>query len=637
MKFGSIPSEDLAMKDYPLDTAAGAVVLGDFGKLEFMFKEDDINYRFHRHKRIKILKRADFDQGDILIPYYSKGGQEDVKGLKVFVFSPDGKKVEVAKSEVFDEEVNRSWSQKRFSCPNVQEGSVIEYEYDIQSEAIFQLPEWYFQEDIPVRWSELRYEIPEWYDYVYLTQGRVPDISESNMVVNTFHVSANFEAGGTTMRVNCNKFRYVMKDVPALQEESFITTMDDYYARIRFQLSVIKYPRSGEQLILSSWSKVAEELMNDEDFGMQFTKPKNYDKAWAAAQPALAGAATPEEKLAKLYEFILANVSHEKGTSYSVRKSLNDCFEKKRAFGSEMNLLMVALLREAGITAHPVLLSTRTHGKMTVIYPILDQFDHVMALAEIGDKRILLDLANPNRPPGYPALNSLNTHGWVVKRGTSEWMEINPPSGSDTWLMNFTLDATGRLKGSISMSCDGYSAVDRREQLDEKPAGDDLKASLSKLFPDARIDSIRFENKDNLAKPLKALVVCELANAASVANDFIYLTPAMLTEYAENPFKSEKRTYPVDIPHPFKEQIILNLTLPEGYVVEDLPEPVKLVMQGEGGRFHFQLTQKGNQVQVVSNLQVSRLRFEVEEYETLRGFFSMVAEKLGGQIVLKKS
>ena len=124
MKFGKIPKEELAMTTYDLDSSAAAVILGDYGYLEIVFLNEDIGYRFTRHRRIKILNRAGFEKGNISIPYYSKGRQEKVNSIKVRVFAPDGTKSEVAKSEIFDEEVNKYWSRKRFTCPNLQVGSV---------------------------------------------------------------------------------------------------------------------------------------------------------------------------------------------------------------------------------------------------------------------------------------------------------------------------------------------------------------------------------------------------------------------------------------------------------------------------------------------------------------------------------
>ena len=635
MKFGKVPQEDLDMKVYEPDTSAAAVVLGDFGQVAFQFKENDVLYRFSRHKRIKILKRSGFDQGDIIIPFYSKGKMEDIRGLKVSVITPDGAETDVSKGEIFEEKVNEYWSRKRFSCPNLTEGAIIDYRYDIISTAIFQLPDWYFQEDIPVRWSELRLEIPEWYDYVFISQGRPVDIKEQDTGAENFYVQGGFGNSGA-VSAKIAKARFVMKDVPALKAESFITTMDDYYARIRFQLSLIKYPNSSPKPIMSSWQKVAEDLWKEESFGLQLSKNRNYNKAWEAVQPQLTGVATDEEKIAVIYQYLTSNLTREDGSGVYVRKDLNDCFEKKSARGHEMNLLMIALLNEAGISARPVLVSTRSHGRPMPLYPLMDQFDHVMALVSLGEKNTLLDVANPFRPMGYPAVNSLNSQAWIADKTAPQWIDVLPPSGSDTYLFQLTLTENGALDGQFTMSCDGYSAVNEREQLHDSPAGDYLKKSFAEKFPDSKLDSLSFENQEDLAKPFKAKAFCHLPDRAQISGDFIYLSPSLMSAFNENPFKLEQRTYPVDIPYPLKERIIVNLDLPAGYVVEELPEPVKISLPGDAGMFHYQLSENSGKLQLISSLQINDTRFEPEEYGALRNFFSMVEEKLGEQVVLKR-
>ena len=154
MKFGKIPEADLAMTSCTSDSTAAAMVLGDYGWLRFDVRTEDIRYVLSRHKRIKIFHRSGYEKGDINIPFYSADQLQKVYGLKATVYNPDGSKASVGKKEFFTEKVNKNWSQVRFSCPNLQEGSVLEYKYELSSKYFFELPEWYFQDDIPVRTSE---------------------------------------------------------------------------------------------------------------------------------------------------------------------------------------------------------------------------------------------------------------------------------------------------------------------------------------------------------------------------------------------------------------------------------------------------------------------------------------------------
>jgi hypothetical protein len=638
MKYGKVPAEDLAMTVYPLDTSAAAVVLWDFGETSFdIGNSGHWEVYFKRHKRIKILKRSGFGQGDIAIPFYSSDNFENIRDKKAQVVSPSGEVVEIPKNEFFVEKVDERFSRLRFSCPNLQVGSVIEYIYELVSKGIFSLPEWYFQEEIPVRWSELRLQIPEYFHYVFLSQGGAYDISEHTFTNDAIHLPAdNYQlARDASVKVNINRF--VRKDMPALKEESFITTMDDYYARMRMQLSRIQYPGAVGEEIMTTWPKLAEELMERKDFGAQISKKGNFKKAWEAVSPRLAGGISQTEKAHAIYQFVNENINSEGLGGVMARGSLDDCFEKKSGRQNEMNLLMIALLREAGIESYPLLVSTRGHGRTFELYPFIEQFNHLLAFAVVDGNELLLDAGEPFRPMGYPDVASLNGSGWLVDKEKSEWVKVPPVQSSETFFLNMALDETGGLSGTVIQSSDGYSAAYEREQLHNQPDGSHFKAFILESYPDALVDSLLFEKQADLDKALRATAKCSLPNMAMVNGDFIYLAPALFSSFKENPLKLENRIYPVDYPYPYKERIVFNLSLPEGYIVEEMPEPMNIVLPNDGGSFKFQMSDQGANLQMVSTVQINQLHYEPTEYASLRNFFSLLSAKMGEQLVLKKA
>lgn len=633
MKFGKIPKEDLEMKVYAPDTSAAAVVLCDFGTVTFEFTDDKAGNVLTRHKRIKILRRAGFDYGNVEIPYYTSFMK--VKRLEAQVFAPDGKETEVAKKDIFEEKINENWSRYRFAFPNLQEGCVVEYKYELETKDIFRLPEWYFQGEIPVRWSELRLTIPVWYQYVSITNGRRPDIVETNLDRESVVFSSGSNSGGGMVQVS--RVRLAMKELPALLEEAEITTMDDYYARVRFQLKSVQYPEEAAEPVMGTWPQVAAKLLEDEDFGKQFTQKSKYKKAWATAQPKLTGITTPEEKMQALYKFVQTSIEREDGyPTFYARENLDDLFDKKSASGSEMNLLLVALLREAGLQAHPVLISTRDHGQPITEYPVLDQFNHLLVSVEIGEKRTLLDAGNTFRPPGLIAINSLNREGWKVHATRPEWIPLEPSVASETYYGTFELDEEGTLKGKIQVGDEGYSAMGRRSQYYEKPPAEYWKAEIQARYPDASLDSVTVENKDDLTQQLRGKFDLTVPSYAQISGDFIYVNPTFFSEYYENRFKLERRIYPVDMAFPFKERVVCELTVPPGYKVESLPESTRLTLDNNGGRFQYVIQNNGEKITLNAVANVTQLHFEPEEYDALRSFFGMIAEKYGEMIVLKK-
>src|SRR5690606_36144933 len=116
VKWGKVSEEELAMTVYETETAAAALVLCNYGELRFNLIKGDIRYDFEQHKRIKILKRAGFDEGDVAIPFHKN---EAIRNLQVQVFTPDGEKYSLKNSDIFEEKVNDNWSMMKFSATNL--------------------------------------------------------------------------------------------------------------------------------------------------------------------------------------------------------------------------------------------------------------------------------------------------------------------------------------------------------------------------------------------------------------------------------------------------------------------------------------------------------------------------------------
>ena len=113
------------------------------------------------------------------IRLYTNGeAEEELENLKAVTYNlENGKVVETKleiKSAVFKDKINKNLVIKKFTFPNIKEGSIIEYEYTLKSDFIFNLQPWEFQGEYPRLWSEYNVAMPSFYNYVTLTQGYHP-------------------------------------------------------------------------------------------------------------------------------------------------------------------------------------------------------------------------------------------------------------------------------------------------------------------------------------------------------------------------------------------------------------------------------------------------------------------------------
>ena len=98
----------------------------------------------------------------------------------------------------------------------------------------------------------------------------------------------------------------------------------------------------------------------------------------------------------------------------------------------------------------------------------------------------------------------------------------------------------------------------------------------------------------------------------------------------------EKREYPVDYGSPSERIYICKISIPEGYVVDELPKSVIVKMANNSAKYMYNVTQTGNAISLTSNLQINSSLFSQEEYPHLREFYTQLVAKQAEQIVLRK-
>jgi hypothetical protein len=331
IKFGKITAEDFKQNVYSLDSSASAVVIADIGSTEMIGNnKGGFSLEFKKYRRAHILNKNGYDIADVQIGIYTNGSaEEELKSLKAVTYNlENGKVVETkleTKSAVFKDKINKNLVIKKFTFPNIKEGSIIEFEYKLESDFTFNLQPWDFQGEYPCLWSEYNVTIPEFYYYVTLTQGYQPFyIQDRKDRRDNFTVTDNNTAGASdrsNFTAGVTDFRWVMKDVPALKEESYTSTINNHLSRIQFQLAELRHPFIPKN-IMGTWQQACTELLKDEDFGYSL----NRDNGWLndVMEEATRGAKTNLEKAKNIFAYVRDNMTC---TNYS-RKYLDKPLKK---------------------------------------------------------------------------------------------------------------------------------------------------------------------------------------------------------------------------------------------------------------------------------------------------------------------
>ncbi|HMK20195.1 MAG TPA: transglutaminase domain-containing protein [Chitinophagaceae bacterium] len=641
VKFGKISAEDFKTSVYSVDSNAAAVVIADIGTSTITGNVKGwFSIEFKHFKRIHILKKSSYELADVAIELYTNGrSEEELQGLKAYTYNlENGKIVEtkLEKSGVFQDKLSKNHLTKKFTFPAIKEGSIIEYEYTIHSDFIFNLQPWQFQGSYPRLWSEYNVSIPEFLYYVFLSQGNQYNSSKTTKDKHEkFRVIDGGGAGASEtyeFEADVTDYRMVMKNVPALKEESFTSTLDNHIAKIDFQLAAYRQPLVPRDY-MGNWMDVTKELLKDENFGLQLSR----DNGWISDELKIAmnGASSDPEKAKNIYSYLQNNFTCTSYGRLYTDQPLKNILKEKKGSEVEINLLLVAMLRKAGLPADPLMLSTKSHGYALSVYPIMDKFNYVVCRTAIGGKTFYLDASRPRLGFGRLTWECYNGHARVINPEATS-LEFSSDSLNEkktTSLMLFS-DEKGEISGRMQQIPGYYESYSLRSRIKEKGVEELFKDIKKDFGTDADISNTRIDSVEKYDQPLQLNYDVKL-NLEK--DDIIYLNPMFGEGYKENPFKSATRTYPVEMPYAFDEVFVLTTDVPAGYEVDELPKSIKVNFDEEGKSFfEYIISQSGGVISFRSRIKLTRSYYLPDEYEILREFFNLIVSKHSEQIVFKK-
>ncbi|HEY0750922.1 MAG TPA: DUF3858 domain-containing protein, partial [Chitinophagaceae bacterium] len=318
-----------------------------------------------------------------------------------------------------------------------------------------------------------------------------------------------------------------------------------------------------------------------------------------------------------------------------ITQPLRQILKAKSGKSNEINLLLVAMLRYAGIEADPVILSLKPFGFTHAVYPMMNRFNYVVALVKIDGKQAFLDASRPTLGFGRLLPDCYNGHARVVNNEATQLnMSADNVAEKSITAVFITTNDKGNWIGNMNMTPGYYDSYNTRKELQTK-GKDKFFADLKKDFGmDIEIENTQIDSMGRFEEPLSIKFDFKM----NMDNeDLIYINPMFSEGWKENPFKSAERNYPVEMPYAMDETFVATIQIPEGYTVDELPKGMKLKFNEAGdGMFEYLIAKSGNSVSLRSRIQLARANFLPEEYEILRQFFGMIVAKQKEQIVLKK-
>ena len=630
IRFGEVAVADFAAT--PGEAGADAIILADIGSTSLEGYEEGFRIVYTRFRRIRILRPQWLRSNATVTLDFSKedNNSSRIKSLRANTYNlENGKVVRTPweRKDHFSDKQSDDEVEEKFTFPNVKVGSIVEYTYSIKSSDFYELHSWYFQGEYPTRYSEYTVRIPELFNYVSLTRGKKPDttlVSEAP--------ERTFVVGRVWFSTHIQSTTWIMKDVPAIQDAPYISTLKNYRSSIKFQCSTMPISAGRATNILGDWQTASDRLLDNDRFGKAIAgKPEWLTKE---VNTLTTGVGDTLEKARRIYAFIRDHFTvGGLGVMLWSGEGLEDVYKQRKGSVPALNLLLIAMLRAANIDADPVILSTRDHGLTNSAYPIVDQYNYLVAKAGIAGVSYYLDATDRRQGFGHLPLYCYNGHARVITKSNYP-VYLEPDSLQETSMTTvFIVNDSDRLDGTYTLTPGYFESFDIRNELAQTNVKGFL-AEKAKSFPtDIKLDtSADVESLEQLDKPLSLRYGIKM----ELKDEHLYLNPMLGTAIQTNPFAAEERLFPVEMPYRTDDTYVLNMEIPKGYSVEELPKSARVNLNEGDGSYEYIIAQAGDHLQLKSRLVLKKAIFGPEDYATLREFYAFIVKKQGETIVFKR-
>lgn len=647
LELGKVSMAELQEKKHPKDSSAVAAIV---------FKKGETRYSFSQAQgfvmitevttRIKIYKKEGYDWANQEVSYYLDGNlKEEVSFSDAITYNLVDGKIEKTKLKgdgEFSEKTNKYWGQKKISMPNIKAGSVIEFKYTMKSPSYGKIRDWDFQTSIPVNHSEFITNIPEYFEYRTNQKGFVfPKVSvEKNQKSVNYSYKAEMSESGNVFNPSSREkldfsetqTTYIAQNIPAMKEEGYVNNIKNYTSSVSYELSSIKFPNQLYENFATDWETVTKKIYKFDSFGPELEKKGYFENEIDAL---MKETKTQNELIYSIFNYIKSSVKWNGSFGFSCDEGVKKAYKDKTGNVAEINLMLTAMLRFAGITANPVLVSTRSNG--IPLFPSIDAFNYVITAVEVQDKIVLLDATEPYSLPNILPLRDLNWSGRLIRKdGTSTQVDLTPKTLSkEVKYLNITLKNDGTAAGKVRNQFFDYEAFLFRKAF-LATNNDTYLEELENQNNNIEISDYVRDNDFDLSKPIVETYAFKSNKEVEIIGDKIYFSPLFFFATKQNPFKQETREYPVDFYYPTETKFNISIEIPDGYAIESMPKGVNAISGDDIGTFKYTIANTDNKIQVLFSSTLNTAIVPADLYDVLKAFYQQMIDKQNEKIVLKK-
>jgi Domain of Unknown Function with PDB structure (DUF3857)/Transglutaminase-like superfamily len=377
----------------------------------------------------------------------------------------------------------------------------------------------------------------------------------------------------------------------------------------------------------------------------------------AKAQQLVSGAPDFYAKLKGITEYIQKNIEYfvvERGIGGWQSHYANDIFHNRYGDCKDKTTLLISMLQAAGIQAFYVPVDDRRG----VIDPDAPSFygDHMItaikipaevkdprlmaiATAKDGTRYLIFDPTNERTPVGNLPEYEQGSYGLLAAGDASQVIALPvlaPEANGEELKGTFTLAADGALSGTVQRMSIGPAGADVRGMLkatDEKQRRESLEKEVAADLPGVSLSSFEFKEPPDLEKPLELNLNVTAPRYAKQAGPLVLVRARVMGDRSR-PFDDKQRKVPINLNASGRWHDSFDITLPEGYAVDELPDSVSVDM--DFASYHSSATAKGNVLHYERELVVRQVEMPATRAADYRKFEGAITQDELGSAVLKR-
>lgn len=625
-KMGNPTMEEMNMTECDYDKEANAVVLYEDFDVQIV-STIGLKLKMVYKRRIKILKEDGLDYANVKLTLRDSerggGDRDQLQGLKAFSYNLEGGKIQKTKMSgdmVSKKRLNGSFVSTEFTIPQAKVGSVIEYQYEIMRDALFDLPTWIAQSTCPVNYAHFRIALPDEFTYrvnqtgsVLLTANRD---EEANTILGTRDVIYDFTGS----------------NLPALPKDNeYIYCPRDFATKVTCELQNINIPGYVYKDYTTSQADVNDMLLKSEMFGGRLKQKNPFKEEVAAAS--IASLPTAMEKAAACAQLLKKHLRWNK--EYALTgNSQSKVAKEGTGDNADLNFILISMLKDAGVEASPVVMSRRSRGRLPYM-PSIDALNtFVIVFADEEGKLHYYDASAEN---GYiDALpTDLNVDRAILLKQDGSYSPVSLQDNikrREIIMIDASLSADGLVSGNISRSYRDNAALRFRNAWEAK---NDSAAFVADIAAGNNIDITEYETQ---GREEFSPMVTENYNFSRQldAGDKYYISPLLFPFYDKNPFTAETSNMPIEFGAKGQMTISLKLALPEGYHLEEVPAPASMQLPDRGLVVRYVVSEADNAVNVNCRVTTNSLFFPVDSYQMVKEFYDTLVSKCSEMLVISE-